>query len=280
MTASRRYAAGGARPAVTRPQSVVALRHRSRPHRDPAVLPVDSREDNGYLLTVRLTVRGVSRAAGSGAGDCWRRSRRTATSCARGCGRRSGPLGDAMNAGQIYVTLARLEKAGLVACERAGRPDRPGPQGLRADRRRAAAGRRLAGRGQLAQARPGGIPPQADRGRGGRPRRPAGDRRRAAPRAAAPAAGRAARRDGRAATARTPRCCWRASCSGCRRTCAGWRHASGPGPAGRSRVMSDTRDRIDAARPRAAQGVRQRRRAGPRGRRRRPGRRRRARRSR
>src|ERR1700685_4442849 len=37
-----------------------------------------------------------------------------------------GPLGDALNAGQIYVTLARLEKAGLVECERAaGLPDRP-----------------------------------------------------------------------------------------------------------------------------------------------------------
>jgi DNA-binding PadR family transcriptional regulator len=37
-----------------------------------------------------------------------------------------GPLGDAMNAGQIYVTLARLEKAGLVVCERAaGLADRP-----------------------------------------------------------------------------------------------------------------------------------------------------------
>jgi DNA-binding PadR family transcriptional regulator len=37
-----------------------------------------------------------------------------------------GPLGEAMNAGQIYVTLARLEKAGLVACERQpGLPDRP-----------------------------------------------------------------------------------------------------------------------------------------------------------
>ena len=37
-----------------------------------------------------------------------------------------GPVGDAMNAGQIYVTLARLEKAGLVTCERsAGLPDRP-----------------------------------------------------------------------------------------------------------------------------------------------------------
>jgi DNA-binding PadR family transcriptional regulator len=37
-----------------------------------------------------------------------------------------GPAGEAMNAGQIYVTLARLEKAGLVTCERAtGLPDRP-----------------------------------------------------------------------------------------------------------------------------------------------------------
>ena len=29
-----------------------------------------------------------------------------------------GPLGDAMNAGHVYVTLARLEKAGLLAVER------------------------------------------------------------------------------------------------------------------------------------------------------------------
>ena len=37
-----------------------------------------------------------------------------------------GPLGDAMNAGQIYVTLTRLEKAGLVTVEHAaGLPDRP-----------------------------------------------------------------------------------------------------------------------------------------------------------
>jgi DNA-binding PadR family transcriptional regulator len=36
-----------------------------------------------------------------------------------------GPLGGAMNAGQIYVTLTRLEKAGLVAAERPdGAPDR------------------------------------------------------------------------------------------------------------------------------------------------------------
>jgi DNA-binding PadR family transcriptional regulator len=37
-----------------------------------------------------------------------------------------GPVGDAMNAGQIYVTLSRLEKAGFVNCEQtAGLPDRP-----------------------------------------------------------------------------------------------------------------------------------------------------------
>ncbi len=39
-----------------------------------------------------------------------------------------GPLGDAMNPGQVYVTLTRLETAGLVASERssglAARPDR------------------------------------------------------------------------------------------------------------------------------------------------------------
>jgi DNA-binding PadR family transcriptional regulator len=37
-----------------------------------------------------------------------------------------GPAGDAMNAGQIYVTLSRLEKSGFVSCEQAaGLPDRP-----------------------------------------------------------------------------------------------------------------------------------------------------------
>jgi DNA-binding PadR family transcriptional regulator len=37
-----------------------------------------------------------------------------------------GPVGDAMNAGQIYVTLGRLEKGGFVSCEREpGLPDRP-----------------------------------------------------------------------------------------------------------------------------------------------------------
>jgi DNA-binding PadR family transcriptional regulator len=37
-----------------------------------------------------------------------------------------GPLGEAMNDGQVYVTLTRLERAGQVAVERAaGMPDRP-----------------------------------------------------------------------------------------------------------------------------------------------------------
>jgi DNA-binding PadR family transcriptional regulator len=37
-----------------------------------------------------------------------------------------GPLGDAMNAGQIYVTLTRLEKAGLTESARTeGQADRP-----------------------------------------------------------------------------------------------------------------------------------------------------------
>jgi DNA-binding PadR family transcriptional regulator len=36
-----------------------------------------------------------------------------------------GPLAGALNAGQVYVTLNRLEKAGLVIAERVGQADRP-----------------------------------------------------------------------------------------------------------------------------------------------------------
>jgi DNA-binding PadR family transcriptional regulator len=36
-----------------------------------------------------------------------------------------GPLGGALNAGQVYVTLGRLEKAGLVDARRVGQADRP-----------------------------------------------------------------------------------------------------------------------------------------------------------
>jgi DNA-binding PadR family transcriptional regulator len=36
-----------------------------------------------------------------------------------------GPLAEALNAGQVYVTLTRLERAGLVSSERVGQTDRP-----------------------------------------------------------------------------------------------------------------------------------------------------------
>ena len=36
-----------------------------------------------------------------------------------------GPLADALNEGQVYVTLTRLEKAGLVSSARVGQADRP-----------------------------------------------------------------------------------------------------------------------------------------------------------
>lgn len=36
-----------------------------------------------------------------------------------------GPLAGALNDGQVYVTLTRLEKAGLLTSERVGQTDRP-----------------------------------------------------------------------------------------------------------------------------------------------------------
>jgi DNA-binding PadR family transcriptional regulator len=36
-----------------------------------------------------------------------------------------GPLAEALNAGQVYVTLNRVEKAGLVTSRRVGQTDRP-----------------------------------------------------------------------------------------------------------------------------------------------------------
>src|SRR3954451_10047861 len=36
-----------------------------------------------------------------------------------------GPLAEALNAGQVYVTLTRLERAGLVSAQRIGQADRP-----------------------------------------------------------------------------------------------------------------------------------------------------------
>ena len=167
-----------------------------------------------------------------------------------------GPLGEAMNAGQVYVTLTRLEKAGLVSCRAGRRAAGPaGPQGVRADRGGPAAGRRVAGRGELAEARPGGVPSQAGRGRGGRAGRPG--RPSSTPSAASCCAGCVTPSGPRwpSRTARTPGCCWRASCCGCRRTCAGWRRASGTGPTEGADRERDAPTRA-AARPRAAQGVR------------------------
>ena len=139
-----------------------------------------------------------------------------------------GPVGDEMNAGQIYVTLARLEKAGLVSCEHSpGSPDRP-------DRKVYAL--TPAGQQRVTDWLTEVSWPRPDLAEfhlklvaaaAARLADPIGDRRRPAPRAAAPAAGCAARRDGRAGSLATPRCCWRASCCGCRRTCAGWRPANG-----------------------------------------------------
>src|SRR5918996_2672320 len=36
-----------------------------------------------------------------------------------------GPLAEALNSGHVYVTLTRLEKAGLVSSERLGQTDAP-----------------------------------------------------------------------------------------------------------------------------------------------------------
>src|SRR3954469_8292060 len=40
-----------------------------------------------------------------------------------------GPLAEALNAGQVYVTLSRLEKAGLLTSARVGQTDRPDRKG-------------------------------------------------------------------------------------------------------------------------------------------------------
>jgi DNA-binding PadR family transcriptional regulator len=48
-----------------------------------------------------------------------------------------GPLAEALNAGHVYVTLNRLEKAGLVGSELVGQA---GPKGLQTDPGRDGAG--------------------------------------------------------------------------------------------------------------------------------------------
>jgi DNA-binding PadR family transcriptional regulator len=65
-----------------------------------------------------------------------------------------GPLGEALNAGQIYVTLTRLEKTGLVVREREDTPVR-GP-------RRKVYGLTAAGRERVAAWMAEGVGPRAD----------------------------------------------------------------------------------------------------------------------
>jgi DNA-binding PadR family transcriptional regulator len=82
-----------------------------------------------------------------------------------------GPLGEAMNHGQIYVVLGRLEKSGLVATERAeARPDRSDRKVYVLTAAGPAAGHPLVDAGEPAQARSGGTSPQADRCRRGQAR--------------------------------------------------------------------------------------------------------------
>ena len=142
-----------------------------------------------------------------------------------------GPLGEALNAGQIYVTLGRLEKAGLVTSDRAeGLADRADrkvymltPDGQqRVAEWLAEVGwpkpdlaefhLKLVAAAAAGLADPLGIVDTQ--------RRELLRRLRDAQRAGWPSP-----------TARTRRCCWRASCCDCRRTCAGWRRASRAGPA-------------------------------------------------
>src|ERR1022692_2269727 len=167
-----------------------------------------------------------------------------------------GPLGEAMNAGQIYVTLARLEKAGLVACERAaGLADRP-------DRKvyalTAAGQQRVAGwltevswpRPALAEFHLKLIAAAA--GRLADPLAIVDAQRRELLRRLRDAQRAAMAEPDRSAAG----LCSRASCCGCRRTCAGWRPANGPGPCGRTN-HERARQHVGGAGPRAAQGGRQ-----------------------
>src|ERR671913_171265 len=147
-----------------------------------------------------------------------------------------GPLGDAMNAGQVYVTLTRLEKAGLLAVEStadgADRSDRK-VYALTPDGQQRVAE-------WIAEA---GWPTRSPWWTPSAASSCAGCATPSAPPWPSP-------------TTQTRRCCWRASCSGCRRTCAGWRHANRAGPSG-GLDRERHRQRIRAPRPRVAQALRQ-----------------------
>ena len=88
----------------------------------------------GYQL--RHRPRGAAGAAGQGA--------LARLSAAGAPGAALGPLADALNEGQVYVTLTRLEKAGLVSSARVGQADRPDRKVYELTRRGPRAGDELA----------------------------------------------------------------------------------------------------------------------------------------
>ena len=109
-----------------------------------------------------------------------------------------GPLAGALNEGQVYVTLGRLEKSGLVSSQRIGQVDRPDRKVYAltpAGRERVLAW--LRGH-ELVQARPSGVSSEAGRRRGDGIGPPSADRGRAAARAVVGVARGAACRAGRA----------------------------------------------------------------------------------
>ena len=181
-----------------------------------------------------------------------------------------GPLGEALNPGHVYVTLTRLEKAGLVTSERA--------EGLADSQDRKVYALTPDGQQRVAEwlaevswPKPGlaefhlklvaAAAGLAD------PLSIVVTQRRellrrlrdaSAPRWPSP-------------RTRTPWCCWRASCCGCRRTCAGWRRANGTGPAEggdhethHRHKRARQRRRLGAADPGVAQALRPRTRTGAR----------------
>src|ERR1700744_1434706 len=181
-----------------------------------------------------------------------------------------GPLGEAMNAGQIYVTLTRLEKAGLIASEQAaGLPDRPDRKvyALTPDGQQRVAGwladlswpnqaefhLKLVAAAAARLADPLTI---VDAQRRAILRRLAGARR--AGGGGPPPRGR----PWMSPIPRPPGCCWRDWFSACRPTCTGWKPANGTGRAGHDRAAAEPGP---AAGPEPDQELRPRDRAGPSG---------------
>src|ERR687897_1342016 len=179
-----------------------------------------------------------------------------------------GPLGEALNPGHVYVTLTRLEKAGLVTSERA--------EGLADSQDRKVYALTPDGQQRVAEWLAEVSWPKPDLAEF-HLKLVAAAAGLADPLSIVVTQRRELLRQLRDASAPrwpsprtpTPCCCWRASCCGCRRTCAGWRRASRAGPA---EGVDHERQRrhLRAASPRVAQALRPGRRTGARCRRSRP----------